>query len=146
MGKKEEDPEGPNSSRSNLSGPKIASQNRSDHGGRKRAHSHSAGEIAEIFTSPAAKISPAASDFWDWPQNHRKIAATTAASRRSRAISRPQRPRDTKAQTHEKKHSPTHESTFSIEIFILGLKFSLSPENYNPGPCFSAAREGRRAD
>ena len=30
------------------------------------------------------------------PQSRRKLAATTAASRRSRAISRPQRPRDTK--------------------------------------------------
>ena len=49
-----------------------------------------------FFASPAAKKSLAASDFWGWPQNRRKIAATTAASRRSRAISRPQRPRDTK--------------------------------------------------
>ena len=79
-----------------LSGTKIASQNRSDHGGRKRARNHSGAEIAGFFALPAAKKSLAASDFWGWPQNRRKIAATTAASRRSRAISRPQRPRDTK--------------------------------------------------
>ena len=79
-----------------LSGTKIASQNRSDHGGRKRARSHSAAEIAGFLASAAAKKSLAASDFWGLPQNRRKIAATTAASRRSRAISRPQRPRDTK--------------------------------------------------
>ena len=79
-----------------LSGTKIASQNRSDHGGRKRARNHSAAEIARFFALPAAKNSLAASDFWGLPQNRRKIAATTAASRRSRAILRPQRPRDTK--------------------------------------------------
>ena len=32
--------------------------------------------------------------------------------------------------------------SFSLKIFILGLKFSLSIENFNPRPCFSAAREG----
>ena len=47
-----------------LSGTKIASQNRSDHGGRKRARNHSAAEIAGFFASPAAKKSLAASDFW----------------------------------------------------------------------------------
>ena len=46
-----------------LSGTKIASQNRSDHGGRKRARNHSAAEIAGFFASPAAKKSLAASDF-----------------------------------------------------------------------------------
>ena len=46
-----------------LSGTKIASQNRSDHGGRKRARNHSAAEIAGFFASPAAKRSLAASDF-----------------------------------------------------------------------------------
>ena len=45
-----------------LSGTKIAY--RSDHGGRKRAHSHSAAEIAGFFASAAAKKSLAASDFW----------------------------------------------------------------------------------
>ena len=79
-----------------LGGTKIASQNRSDHGGRKRARNHSAAEIAGFFALLAAKKSLAASDFWGLPQNRRTIAATTAASRRSRAISRPQRPRDTK--------------------------------------------------
>ena len=80
-------------------GTKIASQNRSDHGGRKWARNHSAAEIAGFFASAAAKKSLAASDFWGYPQNRRKLAATTAASRRSRAISRPQRPRDTKIPT-----------------------------------------------
>ena len=47
-----------------LSGTKIASQNRSDHGGRKRARNDSAAEIAGFFASPAAKKSLAASDFW----------------------------------------------------------------------------------
>ena len=79
-----------------LSGTKIASQNRSDHGGRKRARNHSAAEIAGFFASAAAKKSLAASDFGGLPQNRRKLAATTAASSRSRAILRPQRPRDTK--------------------------------------------------
>ena len=46
-----------------LSGTKIASQNRSDHGGRKRARNHSAAEIAGFFASPAANKSLAASDF-----------------------------------------------------------------------------------
>ena len=48
-----------------LSSTKIASQNRSDHGGRKRARNHSAAEIAGFFASVAAtKKSLAASDFW----------------------------------------------------------------------------------
>ena len=38
-----------------LSGTKIASQNRSDHGGRKRARDHSAAEIAGFCASPALK-------------------------------------------------------------------------------------------
>ena len=79
-----------------LSGTKIELQNRSDHGGRKRTRNHSVAEIAGFFALPAAKKSLAASDFGGYPQNRRKIAATTAASRRSRAILRPQRPRDTK--------------------------------------------------
>ena len=36
-----------------LSGTKIASQNRSDHGGRKRARNHFAAEIAGFFALPA---------------------------------------------------------------------------------------------
>ena len=79
-----------------LSGTKIASQNRSDHGGRKWDRNHSAAEIARFFASPAANKSLAASDLWGYPQNRRKLAATTAASRCSRAISWPQRLRDTK--------------------------------------------------
>ena len=47
-----------------LSGTKIASQNRSDHGGRKRARNHFAAEIAGFFALPAEKKSLAASDFW----------------------------------------------------------------------------------
>ena len=81
------------------SGTKIASQNRSDQGGRKRARNHSAAEIARFFASAAATKSLAASDFLGLPQNRWKLAATTAASRRSRAILRPQRPRDTKSLT-----------------------------------------------
>ena len=38
-----------------LSSPKLASQNRSDHGGCKWARNHSAAEIAGFSTSPAAK-------------------------------------------------------------------------------------------
>ena len=45
-----------------LGGPKNASQNRSDLGGRKQARDHSAAEIAGFFASPAAKKSLAASD------------------------------------------------------------------------------------
>ena len=37
---------------------------------------------------------------------------------------------------------PRMKEPFSLEIFILGLKFSFSSENFNPGPCSSAAREG----
>ena len=82
-----------------LSGTEIASRNRCDHGGRKRARNHSAAEIAGFFASLAAKKLLAASVFWVKVQNRRKLAATTAASRRSRAISRPQRPRDTEIPT-----------------------------------------------
>ena len=47
------------------------------------------------------------------------------------------------ARTHEKKTIPPRTKfSFSLEIFILGLKLSFSIENFNPGPCFSAAREG----
>ena len=46
-----------------LSGTKIASQNRSDHGGRRQARNHFAAEIAGFSASPAAKKSLAASDF-----------------------------------------------------------------------------------
>ena len=40
---------------SRLAAQKIASQNRSDHSGRKWARNHSAAEIAGFFASPAAK-------------------------------------------------------------------------------------------
>ena len=53
----------PQLSRAELSGTKIASQDRSDHCGRKRARNHSAAEIAGFFASPAAKKTLAASDF-----------------------------------------------------------------------------------
>ena len=39
----------------NLSGTKIASQNRSDHGGRKLARNHSAAEIAGFFCFSSRK-------------------------------------------------------------------------------------------
>ena len=78
-----------------LSGTKIASQNRNDHGGRKRARNHSAAEIARFCASPATKKSLAPSDFRG-PQNRRNFAATMGTRSRSRAILRPQRPRDTK--------------------------------------------------
>ena len=41
------------------------------------------------------------------------------------------------------KNIPTRtKKSFSLEIFILGLKFSFLIENFNSRPCFSAAREG----
>ena len=40
---------------SRLSDTKLASQNRSDHGGREQARKHSVAEIAGSFTSLAAK-------------------------------------------------------------------------------------------
>ena len=46
------------------------------------------------------------------------------------------------ARTHEKTIPPRTKFSFSLEIFILGLKISFSIENFNPRPCFSAAREG----
>ena len=58
-----------------LSGTKIASQNRSDHGGRRQARNHFAAEIAGFSASPAAKKSLAASDFGMQPQLVFKIAA-----------------------------------------------------------------------
>ena len=51
------------------------------------------------------------------------------------------------ARTHEKKKKtilPRTKFSFSLEILILGLKISFSIENFNPRPCFSAAREGPR--
>ena len=79
-----------------LSGTKIASQNRSDHGSREQACNHSAAEIAWFFAllaNPKKNRNPLAI-FGVSPQNRRKLAATTVASRHSRPISRPQRPRD----------------------------------------------------
>ena len=43
------------------------------------------------------------------------------------------------ARTHEKTIPPRTKFSFSLEIFILGLKISFSIENFNPKPCFSAA-------
>ena len=40
-----------------LSGTKLASQNRNDLGGRKQARNHSVAEIARFFDSPAARQS-----------------------------------------------------------------------------------------
>ena len=37
---------------------------------------------------------------------------------------------------------PRTKFSFSIEIFILGLKISFSIENFNPRPCFSAGQRG----
>ena len=37
---------------------------------------------------------------------------------------------------------PRTKFSFSLEIFILGLKISFSLENVNPRPCFSAAGKG----
>ena len=76
---------------------KIASQNCGDHGGRKRARNHSARNRRAFRSASSKKIAIAGSDcVWVTLKNRRKLAATTAASRRSRAISRPQRPRDAK--------------------------------------------------
>ena len=46
-----------------LGGTKIAQQNRSDHGCRKRARNHSDAENAGFFASLAAQVSLAAGDF-----------------------------------------------------------------------------------
>ena len=46
------------------------------------------------------------------------------------------------ARTHEKTIPPRTKFSFSHEIFILDLKISFSIENFNPRPCFSAARKG----
>ena len=58
-----------------------------------------------VFCFGGRKISLAAGDFWGWPQNRRNIAATTAASRRSRAFSPRKRPRDTKLENPSKRPS-----------------------------------------
>ena len=57
-----------------LSGTKIASQNRNDHGGRRQARNHFAAEIAGFSASPAVKKSLAASDFGMQPQLAFKVA------------------------------------------------------------------------
>ena len=46
------------------------------------------------------------------------------------------------ARTEEKTIPPRTKFSFSLEIFILGLKLSFSIEYFNPRPFFSAAREG----
>ena len=37
---------------------------------------------------------------------------------------------------------PCTKCSFSLEVFILGLKFAFSIENFDFGACFSVAREG----
>ena len=56
----------------------------------------------------------------------------------------PRGPRDRKTFmiTRKKNFPPRTNSSLSLEILILGLKFSFSLETFNPGPYFSAAREG----
>ena len=46
------------------------------------------------------------------------------------------------ARTHEKTIPPRTKFSFSLEIFILGLKFSFSIENFNPRPCFLRPERG----
>ena len=41
-----------------------------------------------------------------------------------------------------KKFPPRTKEPFSLEIFILGSKFSFPLESFNPRPCLSVAREG----
>ena len=86
------------------------------------------------------------------PANQAKeIEVRELSGKESRTGSRtpiclPRRPGDRKkvilARTHEKIIPPRTKEPFSLKIFILGLKISFSLENFNPGPCFSAAREG----
>ena len=84
-----------------LSGTKIASQNRSDRdGGRKRARNHSAAEIAAFFASPAAKKSIAASDL--------KFASKSQEARSDHGCKSPQ-PRD---------HGRSDHGTLSPPIFL----------------------------
>ena len=52
----------------NPSGTKLASQKRSDHGGRKRARNHSTAEIAVLFASQAAKKSQSLAILGGYPQ------------------------------------------------------------------------------
>ena len=79
-----------------FSGTRLAWKNLgSGHGGCKWARNHSAAEIARYFAPRPPKQSRLR-DFWGCPQNRRKHAATTAASRCSRVILRPQQPWDTK--------------------------------------------------
>ena len=46
------------------------------------------------------------------------------------------------ARSLEKTIPTRTKKSFSLENFILGSKISFSIENFNPWPCFSAAREG----
>ena len=80
---------------SELSGTKLALQNRSDHGGRKRACNHSFAE-SQCYSPRRAQKSQSLAISEGYPQNRRKLAATTATSRRNRSISWPRRPQDTK--------------------------------------------------
>ena len=64
-----------------LSATKLASQNRSDHS----------------FSPRRPQKIAITSDFWGYPQNRKKLAATMAAGCRSRTIMWPQRPWDTRS-------------------------------------------------
>ena len=71
-------------------GTKIALQTHNDHGGRERARNHSAAEIARFSLRRRQK---GIASRWRFlgvslKQNRRKLAATTAASRRSRSRGR----------------------------------------------------------
>ena len=76
----------------------------------------------------------------------KQFSASIGQSSRLQTVANPsQRARGSKkfilARTHQKTIPPCTKFSFSHEIFILGLKFSFSIENFNPRPCFSAARE-----
>ena len=72
-------------------------------------------------------------DFWGLPQNRRKLTATTAASRRSRAISRPQRPRDTKKGEHTNQRGLLFCHSTSCALWIARH----APIRGSPRPCTS---------
>ena len=44
------------------------------------------------------------------------------------------------APSMKKKNPPRTKEPFSLEMFILGLEFSFSLENFNPGPFFFLQR------
>ena len=68
---------------------------------------------------------------------------------RTLGVPRPEAPGDSftpekfiLARTHEKNIPPRTKEPFSLESLILGLKFSFSIENFNPGPCFFCGQRG----